>query len=474
MSRRPLRLVAGVLLPLTLVACGGRDYTAPPPPTAAPGTEPAAPAPSLPLAGTDACPTIPARAEPRPDRPKYVVTADVDPAAGTVSGTVEVAFTPDLPVAELVLRLWPNGPRPALGGTRLDTGDVTVDGQPAPSERVDRTTLVVDPGRTIAAGATVDIALPWTLSIPGPANDRLSREGDSMRLGSFFPILPWEPGVGWAREAAVGDFAEASTAPTADFDLTVTVPDPYQVLASGQRTEAGSNHFVATAMRDVAVSIGLFTDAATAVAHAPNPVEVTVGVHLGVPGDAGAFLDQVVAVLEDFGTRYGAYPWPTFSLALTPGLGGGIEYPSHVMQGPFTEGDITTHEIGHMWFYGLVGNDQGRDPWLDEGLATYAEARHSETLAVYADVDIPRQAEGRLGEPMSFWTLRPLLYQDGVYTQGAQALAALGPPDLVDCALRVYVAQNAHRIAQPADLVAAASAVFPDAAETFATYGINP
>ena len=97
--------------------------------------------------------------------------------------------------------------------------------------------------------------------MPGPANDRISRDGDAMRLGSFFPILPWEPGVGWAREPAAGDFAEASTAPTADFDLTVTVPDGYDVLASGAPDPDRPDHFAATAMRDVAMSVGRFDDA---------------------------------------------------------------------------------------------------------------------------------------------------------------------------------------------------------------------
>ena len=144
------------------------------------------------------------------------------------------------------------------------------------------------------------------------------------------------------------------------------------------------------------------------------------------------------------------------------------------MLGPFTEGEITTHEVGHQWFYGLVGNDQGRDPWLDEGLATYVEARYDHILAFYEGLQVPRVAQGRLGEPMSFWTQRPDAYQDGVYTQGAQALGALGTPDLVDCALRVFVAQNAYDIATPADFVAAASAVFPDAAKKLAVFGIEP
>ncbi len=34
------------------------------------------------------------------------------------------------------------------------------------------------------------------------------------------------------------------------------------------------------------------------------------------------------------------------------------------------------HEAAHEWFYSLVGNDQVKDPWLDESLAQYATLRY--------------------------------------------------------------------------------------------------
>ena len=146
------------------------------------------------------------------------------------------------------------------------------------------------------------------------------------------------------------------------------------------------------------------------------------------------------------------------------------------MQGPDTVGDITTHEVGHQWFYGLVGNDQGRDPWLDEGLATWAEARlRGHARASTRPLPIPRVAKGELGEPMTFWTDSSRRSTRTASTsRGPRPWPPSAPPDLVDCALRVYVAQNAYRIATPADLVAAASAVFPDAAEKLAAFGVEP
>jgi hypothetical protein len=58
-----------------------------------------------------------------------------------------------------------------------------------------------------------------------------------------------------------------------------------------------------------------------------------------------------------------------------------------------------------------------------------------------------------------------------VYVQGAQALAALGNPDAVDCALRIYVARTAYRVARPDDLVRALETVFPNARATLARFG---
>jgi hypothetical protein len=144
-----------------------------------------------------------------------------------------------------------------------------------------------------------------------------------------------------------------------------------------------------------------------------------------------------------------------------------------VMQGPGTISRTTSHEVAHQWFYALVGNNQARDPWIDEAVATWGEWQFEGTVASGRATTIPASARGRAGEPMSFWDPRESVYSPGVYVQGAQALGALGDPNLVDCALRIHAAVNAYRIARPADVIRALSAVFPDPAPTLAQYGIR-
>ena len=470
--RRSLLLVVAALV--AAPGCTGGDQSsfrssAPATSTTVPGR---ATTTSLPVATTPSCPAVPPRVPPDPARPTYTITLDVRPDEGVVEGRQRVVFVPDLDTDRLVFRLWPNGPRSSPAGARLEVGQVTVDGRPATATSEDPTTLSVRTGGGLRANRPVDVNMTWRLEVAGSANDRVSRDGDALRLGSFFPILPWEAGVGWATDPPAGGFAEASTAPSADFELTVNLPVGFNVLASGTPDRTRPGRYTASAMRDVALSVGRF-ETVSAVAMAPEPVQVTVGVHRGVADSAATFLERSVAALEDFGRRFGPYPWPTFTMAVTPALGGGIEYPGHVMQGPGTIG-VVVHEVAHQWFYGLVGNDQGRDPWLDEGLATYADVRFNAALERLKARPVPEVARNMVGEPMTFWADKRSAYQDGVYTQGAQALAALGDPGLVDCALRIYVAVNAHRIARQADLVRAAGAVFPDAAARLTAYGVKP
>ena len=468
------RLAAVAAVVAVLGACTGSEPrgsrgSASPAGTNSTTTAPVAPGPAQPASA--GCPAVPERAAPRPDRPRYELHVDVRPAANTVTGRVAVRFTPDVGTDRLVFRLWPNAPRTARAGARLVVGAVSVDGRALPSTLESPTMLVVRPEAGLGAGRAVDATVDWHLTLPGPVEDRLSRSGDAIRLGSSFPILAWEPGAGWATEPPTTGFAESSTAPHADFVATVTVPAGFDVLATG--TPDGHGRWRATAVPDFAFSVGRFATA-TATVNAPHPVQVTVGVHAGLPDSPPAYLSRVTGSLEDLARRYGPYPWPSFTVAVTPHLDGGIEYPMHVLQGPGTQGRTTAHEVAHMWFYALVGSNQGRDPWLDEGLASWGEARSDQALAAFLAKPVPSAGQGRVGEPMAFWEVRQATYYRGVYVQTVQALAALGPPDLVDCALRLYVARAAYRVARPRDFLEAVRAVFPGGPATLARFGIHP
>jgi hypothetical protein len=339
-----------------------------------------------------------------------------------------------------------------------------------PVRRPNPTTLVVL--RPLAAGETATVSMDWRLALPRETGLRLKGGGRSVRLGSFFPLLAWD-GHGWALDPPASlSSAEASTSPTADFNVHIDHPPGFSVLASGVQT--GRDRWHAHAVRDFAIALGHFK-IATGTAHVPAAVHVTVGVETGPAAlTPRHFLKRAITSLERYSALYGSYPWPTYTVAAMndlTGLTGGLEYPTLVYQ-PATSENVP-HETAHQWFYSLVGNDQAHDPWLDEGLATWAEAAINGTPP-YATAPIPAYIANRIGRPMSYWDpLGEQFYFLGVYLQTYRALLSLGPRSHIDCALHLYVLHNAYHTARPDDLLNALQTLFPNAKQTLTNYGAH-
>jgi aminopeptidase N len=60
-------------------------------------------------------------------------------------------------------------------------------------------------------------------------------------------------------------------------------------------------------------------------------------------------------------------------------IGGGMEFPMMTLMGSYTQrGDtalyaVTAHELAHMWIPMIVGSDEKRYAWMDEGTTTFNE-----------------------------------------------------------------------------------------------------
>ncbi|MFY9579107.1 MAG: M1 family aminopeptidase [Gaiellaceae bacterium] len=416
-----------------------------------------------------ACPAVPPSPPPRIDRPRYEVNVHIDSDLKEVSGDLTVRFTPNRPTQRLVFRLWPNGPLQEREGTRLDVGDATAGGHTLHAARPDPTTLVLR--AQLRAGETIAVHLPWRLHVPMDARDRVSRFPAGVRLGSFFPILAWDPRRGWVTDPPAKILAESSTTPASDFDVRVDAPSGMEALVSG--TRVAPDHWHAHGVRDVAVAVGRFS-VFTAIARAPRPVTVVVGVARSAQVGGPNVLRMAVRALERLSRLYGAYPWKTYTVVVPPDLHSvGIEYPtlSFIGASPILR-VIVDHETAHQWFYSLVGNDQARDPWLDEALATWGQLQLGSGLPGSIAVS-PSSEFQHVGASMSYWNTRQVAYFREVYGGGVVALASLGPARRVNCALHHYAARNAYGIAQPRDLLDALNRVIPGAERRLRRFGIR-
>ena len=75
------------------------------------------------------------------------------------------------------------------------------------------------------------------------------------------------------------------------------------------------------------------------------------------------------------------YPYDNCTAVLGAlSAGGGMEYPTITIIGAtsnkITLEEVIVHEVGHNWFYGILGFDERRYPFLDEGINTANEYRY--------------------------------------------------------------------------------------------------
>jgi len=92
----------------------------------------------------------------------------------------------------------------------------------------------------------------------------------------------------------------------------------------------------------------------------------------------GLVIARMGRLLAWMDTLFGAYPWPQFT-ALHRIEGGGTEFPMVVMNGGPSEG-LIFHEGGHQYLYGILGNNEWKDGWLDEGFTSFQSGWHFQRL----------------------------------------------------------------------------------------------
>ena len=80
---------------------------------------------------------------------------------------------------------------------------------------------------------------------------------------------------------------------------------------------------------------------------------------------------------------YGDYPYNHITAVDGDmSAGGGMEYPNITVISSGGSKDllefVIMHEVGHNWFYGILGSDEREHAWMDEGLNEYANIKYWE------------------------------------------------------------------------------------------------
>ncbi|AMR32146.1 peptidase M1 [Mucilaginibacter sp. PAMC 26640] len=172
-------------------------------------------------------------------------------------------------------------------------------------------------------------------------------------------------------------------------DKTVMIRSAAEVTSASSRPAGKSTltwHFKMFNTRDVAfgASKAFIWDAARvnlpggkqSLAMSVYPVE-SAGIEAW-----GRATEYLKVSIEYFSEKWFVYPYPV--AVNEAGIAGGMEYPGIVFDGITDKGKelywVTAHEIGHNWFPMIVGSDERRFAWMDEGFNTFIDIYASDAF----------------------------------------------------------------------------------------------
>jgi hypothetical protein len=185
------------------------------------------------------------------------------------------------------------------------------------------------------------------------------------------------------------ELAHLAQARTSDKTTMIRTADEATAASSAHPNTTKTWHFAMDSTRDVSFSASpaFIWDAArmnipAGAGHPAHPALAQSVYPIESAGDAawGRSTEYLRDAVEHFSARWYPYPWPVATNVA--GFSSGMEYPSILFDGIDDKGAelfwVTAHEIGHTWFPMIVGSNERRDAWIDEGFNTFIDTFESD------------------------------------------------------------------------------------------------
>lgn len=302
----------------------------------------------------------------------------------------------------------------------IDSLSFTVEGTAANwsfhPEHVD--VAVIKLSQPLQPGASIRIATPFRVKIPSGRLSRLGHIGQSYQITQWYPKPAVYDRNGWHAMPYLtqGEFYSEF----GSFDVSITLPKNYVIGATGDLDPNDPElAFLDSLDKATRAEIGNYTKARPNPDFPPSSSEMkTVRFKQSNVHDFAWFADKRWMVLIDsvtlenghtvttrsmftpanahlwargpeylndgvahYSRHVGNYPYNhCTAVDGTISAGGGMEYPNITVIGnsgtALSLETVIVHEVGHNWFYGILGSNERENAWLDEGFNSYHETRY--------------------------------------------------------------------------------------------------
>jgi len=365
-------------------------------------------------------------------RADYTIAVSLDTTEQRVAGTVTIRYTNNSPdtLRFVWLQLDQNLYRPGSKGSMLFPADsrwgvrgfqggydieaLQVNGRPA-SMHVDDTMGRIDLEQPIPPkGGRLTVTMSYAFRVPEHGSDRMGRDGTLYEIAQWYPRMAVYDDIrGWNTDPYFGQgefYLEYG-----DIDYSITAPAGYTIAGSGVLQNAAEvlttvqRERLARASRSDSTVAIITDDEARATptsgtrtwrfraqnvrdvawAGAPdfrwdavnaNGVLAQAYYQIAKAGKAWEqAAEQTAWTIRNYSELFYKYPYP--QATSVAGTVGGMEYPMFVMvhygdpkDDPKSIFGTVNHEHGHEWFPMIVGSNERRYAWQDEGFNTYLNA----------------------------------------------------------------------------------------------------
>jgi hypothetical protein len=383
----------------------------------------------------------------------------------------------------------------AVEGIELDRvaaqgTDLAATAGEVPGYEVSGTIMRLRLPKPLPPGGTADFAFAWKLRVPPDGAPRGGQDGEVFYMNYWYPQMAVYDDInGWQIDQYFGN-AEFYMG-YGNYDVSLTVPAGWLVAATGtlqnakevltdqtrarldsarsdtgvvhvvteldrepgRSTTTGTGgkltwHFRAENVRDVswATSARYLWDATTAAvgdADGDGRPDTALVQSFYRPERRVSHWDQSARYdkhsIEFYSKYLWPYPYPHMTVVDGPTSCGGMEYPMMTCIGGQWDTlgmyEVTTHEIGHMWFPMQVGSDEKRYAWMDEGLTQFDQSQSMADFFKGFD-DEARNRKGYLDLATTGGEVELMRHGDRYPNYPAYGVASYYKPSTVLVALR--------------------------------------
>ncbi len=242
------------------------------------------------------------------------------------------------------------------------------------------TNLRVTPKKPIEPNTSIELTIKYEVKLPNSMG-RMGYGENTVNIGNWYPILSVFDKSGWNLDPyySIGDPFYSQTS---RYNVNISIPEEYELATSGNilKVNTGKNNKKTYEIEESNIRDFAMVLSKKFVVNKGN-IDGTEVISYTVDGlKAKQALNYGMDALNIFNKSFGKYPYKQLSIVASDFFIGGMEYPNLVMIGQslyeieedFPLEYVIAHEVAHQWWYGIVGNNQIKEPWLDEALTEYS------------------------------------------------------------------------------------------------------